>query len=50
MVVFIDKPPVRSSNCYETMKDVSILIDLGTNVDWTIALETTYSVLNFLLP
>jgi hypothetical protein len=37
MAVFIDKPLVTSSNCYETMKNASILMKLGTNVDWTIA-------------
>jgi hypothetical protein len=25
MAVFIEKPPVTSSNCYETMKNASIL-------------------------
>ena len=50
MAVFTEKPPVTSSNCYETMKNASILIKLGTNVDWTIAFVTTCSVLNFLLP
>jgi hypothetical protein len=50
MAVFIEKPPVTSSNCYETMKNASILIKLGTTVDWTIAFVTTCSVLNFLLP
>jgi hypothetical protein len=48
--VFIEKLTVTSSNCYETMKNTSILIKLGTNVDWTIAFVTTCSVLNFLLP
>jgi hypothetical protein len=37
MAVFTEKPPVTSSNCYETMKNASILIKLGTNVDWTTA-------------
>jgi hypothetical protein len=37
-------------NCYETMKNASILIKLGTNVDWIIAFVTTCSVCNFLLP
>jgi hypothetical protein len=32
MAVFIEKLPVTSSNCYETMKNVSILMKLGTNV------------------
>jgi hypothetical protein len=32
------------------MKNASILIKLGTNVDWTIAFVTTCSVLDFLLP
>jgi hypothetical protein len=41
MAVFTEKPPVTSSNCFETMKNVSILIKLGTNVDWTIAFVTT---------
>jgi hypothetical protein len=50
MTVFIEKPPVTSSNCYKTMKNASILIKLGTNVDSTIDFVTTCSVLNFLLP
>jgi hypothetical protein len=29
----IEKPPVTSSNYYETMKNASILMKLGTNVD-----------------
>jgi hypothetical protein len=33
MAVFIEKPPVTSSNCYGTMKNASILM----NVDWTTA-------------
>jgi hypothetical protein len=37
MAVFIEEPPVTSSNCYETMKNDSILMKLGTNADWTIA-------------
>jgi hypothetical protein len=44
MAVFIEKPPFTSSNCYETMKKTSILMKLGTNVDWTIPSVT------FLLP
>jgi hypothetical protein len=44
------KVSVTSSNCYKTIKTASILIKLGTNVDWTIALATTCSGLNFLLP
>jgi hypothetical protein len=40
MAVFIEKPPVISSNCYETMKNASILMKLGPNVDWTIATVT----------
>jgi hypothetical protein len=40
MAVYIEKPPVTSSNCYETMKNASILILLGTNIDWTIAVVT----------
>jgi hypothetical protein len=47
---FIEKSPVTSSNCYETMKTASILIKLGTSVDWTIAFATTCSDSNFLLP
>jgi hypothetical protein len=47
MAVFIEKSPVTSSNCYKT---TSTLINLGTNVDWTIAFVTTCSDLNFLLP
>jgi hypothetical protein len=31
--IFIEKPPVTMSNCYETMNNASILIKLGTNVD-----------------
>jgi hypothetical protein len=50
MAVFTEKPPISSSNSYESMKNASILIQLGTNVDWTIAFVTTCSVLNFLLP
>ena len=50
MAVFIEKSPVTSSNCYNTIKTASTLIKLGTNVDWTIALATTCSGLNFLLP
>jgi hypothetical protein len=30
MAIFIEKPPVTSSNCYETMQNASILIQLGT--------------------
>jgi hypothetical protein len=48
MAVFIEKPPVTSSNCFETIKNVSILIKLGNNVDCTIAFVTAFSVLNFL--
>jgi hypothetical protein len=33
MAVFIEKPPATSSNCYETMKNASVLIKLGTNGD-----------------
>jgi hypothetical protein len=40
MAVFIEKPPVTSSNCYETMENASILMKLGTNVDYTIASVT----------
>jgi hypothetical protein len=50
MAVFIEKSPVTSSNCYKTKITASILIKLGTNVNWTIAFVTTCSVLNFLLP
>jgi hypothetical protein len=50
MAVFIEKPPVTSSNCYETMKNASILMKLGTNVDYTIAYVTACSMVNFLLP
>jgi hypothetical protein len=49
MAVYIKKSPVTSSNCYKTIKTSSILIKLGTNVDWTIAFATTCSGLNFLL-
>jgi hypothetical protein len=50
MAVFIDKPPVTSSNCYETMKNASILMKLGANVDYTIASVPACSMVNFLLP
>jgi hypothetical protein len=50
MAVFIEKPPVTISNCYETMKNASILMKLGTDVDWTIASVTACSIINFLLP
>jgi hypothetical protein len=50
MAVFIEKLPVTSSNCYETMKNASILMTLGTNIDWTIASVSACSILNFLLP
>jgi hypothetical protein len=43
MAIFIEKPPVTSSNCYEMMK-------LGLNVDWTIASVTACSIVNFQLP
>jgi hypothetical protein len=33
-----------SSNCYKTIKKASILFKLGTNVDWTIAFVTAYSI------
>jgi hypothetical protein len=49
MAVFIERPPVTSSNCYKTMKNASILMKLGTCVDWTIT-SGTCSILNFLLP
>jgi hypothetical protein len=32
MAVFIEKPPVTSSNCYETIKKASIQIKLDTTV------------------
>jgi hypothetical protein len=44
MAALIEKPPVTSSDCFETMNNVSILIKLGANVDWTIAFVTTCSV------
>jgi hypothetical protein len=50
MAVFIEKPPATSSNRYETMENASIQMKLGTNVDWTIASVTAWSILNFLLP
>jgi hypothetical protein len=40
MAVFIENPPVTSKNCYETMKNASILMKLGTYLDWTIAAVT----------
>jgi hypothetical protein len=43
MAVFIEKPP-------ETMKNASILMKLGTNVDYTTASVTACSIVNFLLP
>jgi hypothetical protein len=36
------------SNCYEIIKNASILIKLGTHVVWTIAFVTACSILNFL--
>jgi hypothetical protein len=33
IAVFIEKLPVTSSNCYATLKNASILMKLGTNVD-----------------
>jgi hypothetical protein len=33
MAIFIEKPPVTGSNCYETMKNALILVKLGTKVD-----------------
>jgi hypothetical protein len=51
MSVFIEKSPVTSSNLQvKTIKTASILITLGTNVDWTIAFATKCLGLNFLLP
>jgi long-subunit fatty acid transport protein len=50
MAVFIEKSPVTSSNCYNTIKTALTLITLGTNVSWTITLATTGLGLNFLLP
>jgi hypothetical protein len=41
---------IFSWNCYETMKNASILMKLGTNVNWTIASVTACLILNFLLP
>jgi hypothetical protein len=49
MAVFIEKSPVTSSNCYKTIKSASVLIKLGTNVDWTIAFVTT-CMLSFEFP
>jgi hypothetical protein len=43
MAVFIEKPPVTSSNCFETIKDASIFTKLG----WTIAFVMACSHLNF---
>jgi hypothetical protein len=48
--VCIEKPPVTSSNCYETMKKASILFKLGSFVESTIDSETAYTILNFPLP
>jgi hypothetical protein len=50
MAVFIEKPTVTSSNCFETMKNASILMKLGTNVNYTIASVTSCSIVNVLLP
>jgi hypothetical protein len=50
MAVFSEKPPVTSSNCFENMKNASILMKLGTSVDWTIASVTAFSIINFLIP
>jgi hypothetical protein len=50
MAVFIKRPPVTSSNCYETMKNDSVLMKLGTHLDWTIVPVTACSFFNFLLP
>jgi hypothetical protein len=33
MAIFIEMPPATSSNCYETMKNASTLMKLGTNVN-----------------
>jgi hypothetical protein len=41
---------VTSSNFFKIIKTATILIKLGTNVDWTSAVVTTCSVLNFLIP
>jgi hypothetical protein len=48
MAVFIEKAPVTSSNCYETMKNASILMKLGTNVEWNIT--SVYSMLHLKFP
>jgi hypothetical protein len=50
MAVFIEKPPVTSSKCYETMKNALIFLTRGTNVNWTISSVTACSSINFLLP
>jgi hypothetical protein len=50
MDVFIEKPTVTSLNCYETMKNISVLMKHGISVDWTIASVTACSIYNFLLP
>jgi hypothetical protein len=50
MAVFIEKPPVTSSDCHETIKDASIFIKLGTNVHCNIAFETPCPIFYFLLP
>jgi hypothetical protein len=46
MAVYIQEPPVTSSNCYETMKNASILMKLGTNVDHSLC----NNMLNLKLP
>ena len=50
MPVFSEKPPLTSSDCYKTMKNASIVIKLGINVDWAIVFQTACSMINFLLP
>jgi hypothetical protein len=40
MAVFIEKSLVTSSNCYETMKNASTLMKIGTNVDLTLTFVT----------
>jgi hypothetical protein len=50
MAVFIEKPPVTSSDCYENIKKASILFKLGKNVDRTIAFVTANPTVSFMLP
>jgi hypothetical protein len=39
--LFTEKPLVTKSNCYETIKDASIFIKLGSHIDWAMAFTVT---------